>query len=161
MWLYWENQPQGQSREYRGYYPLINRIPDEFQPIERYRDFFFDNSVKGARFRDLRVMQIEKQNGHYCKDKNWPLETKKYFLLIRRCWIHPDTDSVEEGDYSFDTTRSGCNNCASWAIRVTNEVMGNPEFLPLPQPTRIKTVIPAIWGRDSSLTTQTTDGDNH
>ena len=45
MWLYWESQHQGQSCEYRGFYPLINRIPDEFQPINRWREFFFNNSA--------------------------------------------------------------------------------------------------------------------
>lgn len=145
MWLYWNDKAAQLSLEYRGYYPLVNRIPAEFQPLERWREFFFKNSSPGARFRDLKASSMVRFRGHYCKDKNWKLSSARQYRLKLRCWIPPGVDSIQEGQYSFDTTRFGCNNCASWAIRVANRIMESKNFLPLPQPARIKKVINIIW----------------
>lgn len=143
MWLYWADKIDNQNRTHRGYYPLANKIPEEYRG--RLRDYFFDHACPGARFRDLSAARYEETCAGHCKDMSWQISDTQHWQINRRCWIPPGENMVEEGLYSFDTTRPGWNNCASWAIQRVNETLES-DVLPMPRPARIKHVIPAIWG---------------
>lgn len=147
MWLYW-TEPQSERPPFRGFRPDENQIPDEFKPENKWREFFFTRSSPGIRYIDFYAAKLRANHDKKCYDKCWEIVDLEKARLDLRCWIPPDTDSVAEGHYSWDTTRNGWNNCASWVIRTLNDDVMEREYLPLPKPAWIKHVLKAIaWDK--------------
>lgn len=144
MWLYWL-QSKLDGTQFRGFCPDVDQIPDEFRPQHKWRDFFFDNSVPGIRYVDNYATELARHHDPNCYDKRWSISCDQKTFLDLRCHIPPGRDSVlENSRYSWNTMHEGWNNCASWAIRVVNLEVMKADFLPLPQPARIKHVIEVV-----------------
>ncbi len=147
MWLFWSDKIT--PREYRGYYPLIDLMPESW-PLERWKEYLFHESVPGAVFRDLDASLCEKEQTGVCLNKPWAISPTLLYKISLRLFLPTGANFIQEGRYSFCTSNPGWNNCASWAIRIANAIMDNDAFLPLPQATLMKMVIAVLWDTNSS-----------
>jgi hypothetical protein len=160
FWLYWtksiNHHQNEQIAEHRGYIFFVNQVPEYFRPIERWRDYLHDNSVPGAMCDEKEELSAEGHEGavltkikykSHCRDKNWPLTVRQKIILELRCWIPNGVHLLPEGYYSFATCAGSKdpNNCASWAIKMTNKIMDDDRFLPLPTPAKLSRVIKLIF----------------
>jgi hypothetical protein len=144
MWLYWTNV-ENPHPPYRGFYPNINDIPEEFQDLSRWKDYFLEHSVPGILRVDYRAMQWAERNSNQCLDKHWSIEEEQQSRLNIHCEIPPGQDSITKGRYSWNEERNDWDNCSSWAIKAVNYIMDEPNFLTCQRPKRLSHVIRAIW----------------
>jgi hypothetical protein len=127
---------------FRGFRPNDELIPPEFNSPEKWRDFFHTNAVPGIRYIDIRASEWVKRKDR-CYAKSWHITDEQAWRFDIRCWIPAGEEVLEEGLYSWNTAHPGWDNCASWAIKVVNQVMED-DFLPIPVPARISKVAEKI-----------------
>jgi hypothetical protein len=120
---------------FRGYYFRITDLPPSKRNCSEWRSFLLNATVPGYIENDTRLRDDYEHRPEMLIGRNWDVpEAKDVDRLEVTCRPR------QAGQYTFNPdTFPGSNNCVTWAVDVTNGILG--PVLQRPRQGRIKEII--------------------
>jgi hypothetical protein len=149
------------ARSYRGYYPMIPRLPrDARAPGESYlRSFvryFRKNAVPGMRTVDYKARVASLRWRDTCGNLPIRAASQRLDPVWTYAHIPEGRERVQHGKFGLDISQPEVNNCVSWVARGINPHLPEQLQFDIPNPPRVRALMDYIMThQDIDLDPQT------